>query len=170
MGGGGRPRREVRSSPMTAETPSTMRLASVPPPEQCSLRLLLPLHVPPDVDVATVLLADRNGSQSEWELVSPHDRYVNELLPDAKHFLFASRYERQDIGSPRLLRVRPAVANRWFHNRVAVVLNGDREEQWWARGRHQGESRRYLLQALRVDPRIVRQGWVLKRLAASAVK
>jgi glycosyltransferase involved in cell wall biosynthesis len=35
---------------------------------------------------------------------------------------------------------------------------------------HQGESRRYLLQALRVDPRIVRQGWVLKRLAASAVK
>jgi glycosyltransferase involved in cell wall biosynthesis len=35
---------------------------------------------------------------------------------------------------------------------------------------HQSESRRYLLQALRLDPRLLRQGWVLKRLAASAVK
>ena len=35
---------------------------------------------------------------------------------------------------------------------------------------NQAESRRQLLRALRLDPGLVRQGWVLKRLAASAVK
>ena len=35
---------------------------------------------------------------------------------------------------------------------------------------HQGESRRWLLKALRLDPGLVRQAWVLKRLAASALK
>jgi hypothetical protein len=35
---------------------------------------------------------------------------------------------------------------------------------------NQAESRRHLLRALRLDPGLVRQGWVLKRLAASAVK
>jgi glycosyltransferase involved in cell wall biosynthesis len=34
----------------------------------------------------------------------------------------------------------------------------------------QRESRRYLLQALRLDPGLVRQPWVLRRLIASAVK
>jgi hypothetical protein len=35
---------------------------------------------------------------------------------------------------------------------------------------HQAESRRHLLRALRIDPALVRQGWVLKRLAASAIR
>jgi hypothetical protein len=35
---------------------------------------------------------------------------------------------------------------------------------------HQGESRHHLLRALRLDPALVRRGWVLKRLAASALK
>ena len=35
---------------------------------------------------------------------------------------------------------------------------------------HQGESRRWLLRALRLDPGLVRQGWVLRRLAASALR
>jgi glycosyltransferase involved in cell wall biosynthesis len=34
----------------------------------------------------------------------------------------------------------------------------------------QGESRRYLLQAVRLDPALVRQRWVMRRLVASAVK
>jgi glycosyltransferase involved in cell wall biosynthesis len=35
---------------------------------------------------------------------------------------------------------------------------------------HQAESRRHLLRALRLDPGLVRRGWVLRRLAASALK
>jgi glycosyltransferase involved in cell wall biosynthesis len=35
---------------------------------------------------------------------------------------------------------------------------------------NEAESRRHLLRALRLDPGLVRQGWVLKRLVASAVK
>ena len=36
-------------------------------------------------------------------------------------------------------------------------------------GQHR-ESRRYLVQALRLDPRLVRQPWVPKRLVASFLK
>ena len=35
---------------------------------------------------------------------------------------------------------------------------------------HQADSRRHLLRALRLDPGLVRQGWVLRRLAASALR
>jgi hypothetical protein len=36
--------------------------------------------------------------------------------------------------------------------------------------REQAESRRYLLQALRLDPSLLREPWILRRLVASALR